>query len=251
MTENQNAVTHADQADIVRWLDGALPMEERRALEVHLASCAECAATHRTLSRRSVHTSNLLRAVDVPAPATAVRLPGEPRARTRTRGERWLTLPQRWRIAAGLVFALAGGAAVLPVRAWVTAFAKSAWALASGAGSGHASASPHVAAPGAVAFTPAGTVLTIRVPARADASLTLEVVEGDQVSAVGSQGQALPGLLVLPNELRIDDRADPMTDFLVRVPFGLKTVRIMIGATREEAFRPSAIGERKTISLTP
>jgi hypothetical protein len=127
--------------------------------------------------------------------------------------------------------------------------AKSAWAFASGRGTARApDNSSQVALPGAVAFTPVGTVLTIRAPARANAQLTVEVVAGDRVSAVGSQGQVLPGLLVLPDELRLEERNDAGNDYLVRVPLRLKTVRIVVG-TSEELFHPSTIGERKSFSL--
>jgi hypothetical protein len=88
------------------------------------------------------------------------------------------------------------------------------------------------------------------VPARAGAELTVEVVEGERVSAVGSLGQPVPGLLVLPDELRIEERTDAVTNYLVRVPLGLETVRIVIG-TREEVFHPSAAGERQSFSLAP
>lgn len=249
MTGERDALLHADDADIVRWIDGALPNEERAVLEAHLKGCAECSTRQAAVVRRAGRMSELLRALDRSAPATPLRLTVAPHpASLPVRAGR---LPGYWRVAAVLALALAGAAAVPPVRAWIVEVAKAVWARATGSTvrSERGPADPAAAQTGAVAFVPIGPVLTIRLPARRNATLTVEVVGGEQVSALGAAHRP-PRLLVFPDELRIEDE-EVAADYVVRVPVRLEAVRIVIGGGSAQIFRPSAPGERRTFSLTP
>ena len=239
MTNGMSAELHADDANLVRWMDGALADDERAALASHLAACTHCSARRAALTRAAERIGGLLRGTDVPTPTTALGITLVQRA------EPW---PARWRVAAVLTLALASAAAVPPVRAWIVEAAKAAWAQATGS---QAPADSTAAEAGAVGFVPAGRVLTIRVPARPTGHLTVEVVGGERVSAAGTGGRHLPGLLVLPDELRIGEDGDSAADYVVRVPARLDSVRIVVGGNAERAFKPSAPGERRTFSLSP
>lgn len=65
---------HPDEGTIHTWLDGALPDEEARAIESHLASCAPCAALVAEARGLSARASRILGALDdVPASVVPAR----------------------------------------------------------------------------------------------------------------------------------------------------------------------------------
>ena len=231
MTGNGNAMLHADDGAIIQWIDGALSREERAALDSHFADCAECAARRAAIVRRGQRLSALLRQSDLPVPVAALRV---------TLARRRQGLPVQWKVAAALALALAGAVAVPQVRAWIVDVARAVW--------GPRPATPQI---GAVSFVPEGTVLTIRTPARAGGRLMLEVVVGDRVSAVGAGGRPLPGLTVLPDEVRIGDAGDSAAVYTVRIPARLLSVRVIVGNATAQVFRPSSVGERREFILAP
>jgi len=243
MTTEGDGTLHVNDADFVRWLDTELAEPDRFTHETHVSGCAACSARQAAWARRATRVSNLLREIDLPTPTTGLRIAVVPRLEP---------VAIRWRIAAVVTLALAGAAAVPPVRAWIVEAAKTAWARVWVPTGGRSHQGPIDAAEsGAVSFVPTGPALTIRVPARANARLTIEVVEGERVTAEASRGRPVPGLLVFPNELRIGADADSVADYVVRVPVRLEVVRIVIGGAREEVFQPSVPGERRTFGLRP
>jgi hypothetical protein len=65
---------HPDEGTIHTWLDGALPDEEARAIESHVASCASCAALVAEARGLSARASRILGALDdVPASVVPAR----------------------------------------------------------------------------------------------------------------------------------------------------------------------------------
>ena len=241
MTLESSALMHVDPADLVRLMDGELSAPEAAAVVEHLSRCAECASRQDLLRRQATAISQLLRSADLPAPATSLRVTVMP------------ATPRRWasvRAAAVIALLIGGAVAVPPVRAWIANVARVAWARVTGestrveprpGGTGTTEA-------GAVSFVPAGVALTIRVPARAGARLILETVEGNRVTAVGINGHAVPGLVVLPEELRLGLPSDS-SDYLVRIPAGLTGVRVMVGIEKPRTVRPGLVGERTVIPL--
>lgn len=227
-----DATLHPEAAEIVRWMDGALSPPERAALEKHVGKCVRCSTRRAAMMRRSAQVSEQIRAVDVPTPATPLRV-------TLARPER---LPAWWRAAAVIVLGIAGAVAVPPVRAWIADAARAVWAAATGPGLVES-------APAGVAFVPAGPVLTIHSPARDSGSLTVEVVDGERVTMIEAGGRELPRVTVLPDELRIGEGSDSAAHYLVRVPIGLEAVRIVVDGGAPEMFRPSVLGERRAFTL--
>jgi anti-sigma factor RsiW len=232
MTEEMQATLHPDDADIVRWVDGALSPDERAALETHVASCGECRRRRATFERRSARFSQLLRETDVAPLVTALRFPARDVAPVHRAG---------WRAAAVVLLSLGAAMAVTPVRAWVLSAAKAAWARIS-----PASPAPQGPDAGAVSFVPVGSTITVRIPERQNAELTIEVVAGDRVSAHGGTGSAVT---VLPDEVRFADEATASVEYLVRVPLRVGTIRVYVGGGNVRIFRPSVVGERWTVPL--
>lgn len=228
------AMLHPDDADLIRWMDGALAADERLGLEAHAGTCPVCAARRAVLERRAARLSALLRTTDIPAPSTPLRVT----IATRAPG-----LPSWWRMAAVVALAIAG-AAVPPLRAWIAEVARTAWTVVTGSRPAEQTPRPSV-----VAFVPTGPTLTIRIPARPNGALTVEVVAGEQVTMVGAGGQELPGVTVFPDQMVVAEDADSAASYVIRVPARLRNVRILVGQNREEVFRPSTPGERRTFFL--
>ncbi len=235
MTDQNLALLHPDDADLVRRLDDELDITERPAMDAHVMACAECSARVATLERRSRRLSVLLRSADAPAPATPLRVRVQPAVRV-----------PRWQVAAVIALVAASAVAVPPVRAWIVAKARTAWAAVAGTGG----AEPAAPAPdaGAVGFVPVGNALTVRVPARAGGTLQIEVVKDDRVVVMGRAGRPLPGIVVLPSEVRLA-ASDSIATFDVRVPLRLETVRVIVGEQPARVYRPSVEGERWSVPL--
>jgi anti-sigma factor RsiW len=239
MTGDGNAMQHADDGAIVQWIDGALSREERAALDTHFADCTECARRRATIVRRAQRLNGLLQQSDLPVPAPALRI---------TLAQRGRRIPVQWGVAAVLVLALAGVVAVPEVRAWIIEVARAAWSRATGDIPATTNAAPQA---GAVSFVPESATLTIRAPAQPGARLAVEVVVGDRVSAVGAGGRPLPGLTVLPDEVRLGDTGDSAAVYTVWVPVRLQAVRVIVGDGVAQVFRPSVVGERREFTLSP
>lgn len=226
-----SAVLHPDDADLIRWIDQALPDEERSAVDAHLARCEECVTRRTRWEHRSQRLSGLLRSADVPAPATTLRVRLAPAGPS---------VPLRWRIAAVLVLLIGGAAAVPPVRAWFVEAARAVWERASAG----FSARPAGEGMPAIAFVPAGETLTIRLLDE-DARLVVEMVAGNQVR-MGPQ-QPPPAVTVLPEELRIGTATDAANEYFVMVPVTLREVRVLLGTRAARVLRPRAAGERHAL----
>jgi hypothetical protein len=237
MTDQRQQLSgHIEAGDLVRLLDGELMSEERSWVLEHLQGCRECANRRPALQRQSAAISELLRSIDLVAPSVPLRVP------RRT----------RWRaVAAIAVLAIGSLMAVPPVRAWIVTAARGMWARMVGvrAGADALPSTPVVGDEGAVSFVPGGSVLTIRMPSRAGASLTIETVWGDRVTALGIGGRAAPGVVVFPEELRLGQAPDSLSSFVVRVPVALREVDILVGRQKARTLRPGPLGERVVVPL--
>ena len=151
-------VLQLDFGQLLGPLDTELAEPDRFTHETHVSGCAACSARQAAWARRATRVSNLLREIDLPTPTTGLRIAVVPRLEP---------VAIRWRIAAVVTLALAGAAAVPPVRAWIVEAAKTAWARVWVPTAGRSHQGPIDAAEsGAVSFVPTGPALTIRVPAR-------------------------------------------------------------------------------------
>jgi anti-sigma factor RsiW len=231
MTETPISL-HPDDGDIIRWMDDEASPAERATLEIHLASCATCRERRDLLARRRSRLTALLRATDTPAPSTSLR------PVIRRRKER-STIP--WKVAATILLMVGAASAVTPVRAWFASVARAVLANFR-----HA---PTAAAPseGSVSFVPATAQLTIDVPAKPGTTLTVEVVDGDRVTAVGGG----TGVLVLPDELRFTGAGNANGQYVVKIPLRTESVRILIGPTTVRLLKPKSVGDRWSIPLDP
>jgi hypothetical protein len=220
---------HPDDGDIIRWMDHAVPPAERANLEMHFASCANCQARRAALAHRTQRFGGLLRTTDIPAPATALRAVVRRRRVASTVG---------WRVAATILLVLGAATAVTPVRAWFAGVARTVWARFGETRKGA------VVADGSVSFVPSSAQITIRVPRRAGSTLTVEVVDGDRVTALGSRDD----VLVLPEEIRFSGVRQPADSYVVRVPLR-DAVRVMVGQTAVQVLKPKTVGDRWVIPL--
>lgn len=120
---------HAAAGQLLAFLDGELPVDERASLSEHLGECLDCRRRLEGARARAGAVSTALSALDVPAPTDAAW--AEVRSRLAPLAGADLgrhTGPSvlRWPLAraAGLVLLLAGGAAAAvipgsPVRSWI------------------------------------------------------------------------------------------------------------------------------------
>ncbi|MBI4420397.1 MAG: zf-HC2 domain-containing protein [Gemmatimonadetes bacterium] len=236
MTETLEA-PHHDDAELLRWLDGALPPDEQAAVTAHLALCADCASRRGAIARRVSRLSALLEAADWPVPKASPAWSPTFRA-----GRGW----GPWAVAAALTLFL-GSMAVPGVRAWIAGAARALWETTLGRPAIQETA-PGVGASGStVTFVPSGPILTIRVPTPRGGRLLIEVVDGDRVAAAGGDAE----WLVLPAELQIRNATDPLQEYHIRVPSRLNRVDVVVGDAAPRGYRPNAPGERWTVSLQP
>lgn len=234
MTDELNQTLHPDDGDLVRLLDGALALDERPRVESHVRECLDCRARRSRIERRAARLSVMLRAADIPAPTTALRIAVRRPAATAVR---------RWRMAAVVVLALGGAMMVTPVRAWVVSTARAVWARATG---GVSSATEESFPSSAVSFVPGGPVLTIRVPAAEAGAVTIQRTAGERASAFGAGNGSV---LVLPDEFRFAGNTDPVPDYQVRIPETIGMVRVWVGE-RLVTFRPTVQNREMVVQLS-
>lgn len=228
MTEAPTSL-HPDDGAIIRWMDDAMPQAERANMEHHFATCASCQLRGRTIAARTSRLSGLLRATDIPAPATGLRAI----VRRRRHGS-----TVAWKVAATLLLVFGAASAVTPVRAWFTSVAKTILA-------GFGTTTGEESLEGSVSFVPTSSQVTIRVPSGAGGTLTIEIVGGDRVTAIGGSA----GVLVLPEELRFNAERPVGDNYVVRVPLRAETIRVIVGQSEAQTFKPKGVGDRWVVSL--
>lgn len=245
MMNESNELTHIDAGDLVRLIDGELSLDDRAALDSHLSRCRDCVARREAVRGQASAIRELLRSADVTPPATPLRVAVAP---VKT------SAAVRWRAAAVVALVVAGAVAAPPVRAWIANVARAAWSSVTGGKNRPVSQFVPVepGEAGAVSFVPVGSTFTISVPAPAPARVIVEAEEGNRVSVIGSRGQPVPGLVVLPSEVRFTQPSGGSgPDYFVRVPLTLQSINIVIGGRSLQTLRPVTAGERWTVPLGP
>jgi hypothetical protein len=242
--EIQTAGPHAEDAELVRLLDGEGEAEERERTLAHTAICGLCAERMEMIRHRGARLSELLAgweadAIEVPEPP----LPLSDIERARRRVARPAPLPGWMRLAAGIVLLLGVGMAVSPLRAWVI----ERWAQVSAQLAGrevveqperpHGAASGHV-----VSFLPEGDEFLLQVDAaQAEGVLELLIEAVPRASAEISAGAAGENLLVLPYGLRIRNAAGSQASYRVTLPAALRQVRVSIGDAPAVSYDPRTL----------
>jgi len=240
MTANHSSGRAADDADLVRYLDGELGADETARIEAALASDAGLVARLETLRRRAARLNALLASADPSAEATEAADPvrkaglrsittvGAGASAERSSGS---AVPSAgWVRAAAIVFALLGAALLVPpVRAWIIerlqTFGSDSPVVTT------SSPEPAQPTPDPVSATiPApGPVFVIdfdNVPAAG--SLTVRTTAGeDALYEIESQSQG-GSALVLPDGLRFQNRPGSASNYAVTLPPSVTTVRLLM-----------------------
>ncbi len=244
--EIRTAGPHAEDAELVRLLDGEGGEEERERTLAHMAVCTSCTERLEMIRHRGARLSELLAgweadAIEVPEPP--VPLSDIERARARGRSPAPALLPVWMRVAAGIVLLLGVGLTVSPLRAWVI----ERWAQVSAQLAGrevveqperpHGAASGHV-----VSFLPEGDEFLLQVDAaQAEGVLELLIEAVPRASAEISAGAAGENLLVLPYGLRIRNAAGSQASYRVTLPAALRQVRVSIGDAPAVSYDPRTL----------
>ncbi len=226
-------MTHLDDADLIRALDGAVPAP-------HVASCEACARQRDRLARRGERFAALLEAADEAPRALTLAVDRRPRASARP----FLRRPAGRLAAAAVLALIAAGAVVPPVRAWVIDRATALWHAVTG----RAPAAPSSAPPGSrsgssassVAFVPQPGSFTIHVTARqAGGELAIEASTDSIVSAGVEPGAGAGEWVVLPDGLRLVNTADATHRYRVRVPATVTRIVVRIGTDPTRLLAPA------------
>lgn len=188
---------HASRGELVSYLDGEVPADERRALSAHLDDCERCAEVLEELGRLSRRLSAALEALDRPAPgieAASIRrraAAARPDHGSRTAGRRRRSLLA----AAVLLIAFTGAAAAIPgspLRAWLSDSVRTIADFFDAGGevpSTPAAPEPEATSrpPSGVAVAPhgGGVTISLRSPSP-DALVRVRLVEGPRASVLAT-----------------------------------------------------------------
>lgn len=214
------ADAHVDEGALIRFLDRAADVEERRHVDEHVAGCAACA---RSLEELRAIGERL--AMELPlAPADV------PPLRLRRRGRGTL---RRWAIAAGVV----GVAALL------AAGAPPLWALARAALRALREPPPQqLPAPAPINGTsaaertivelfPQGPNVVIDFSSRPTAgTLTVEAYDGSTI-VLRTTHRRVAGVTVLPSRIRVDNANLDSADYRLLVPRDRQEVKVSLAGS--------------------
>ncbi|HEU4561041.1 MAG TPA: hypothetical protein VFS20_24530 [Longimicrobium sp.] len=254
---------HLDDGELLSLLDGEADGAPRTDGEAHLAACPVCRERMERYRTRRERLAQLLVRADFPVPAapsvgSVADAPDDPkviplRPRAATRQPRFHQRP--WLRAAAVVLLLVAAAVVAtPARAWITEWVSRQWnRVAQDDRPTPPRAAPPVQAPPArpqasaqVRFVPSGSELRVDVASvQATGTLTLVPVDGPAASAEVLGAQAVE-LLVVPSGLRIRNTSIVSADYRVRVPDGVRRVRVRIGGAPEVTVERGEIGSGGT-----
>jgi hypothetical protein len=244
------SLTHLDDADVLRVLDGACESAEREEHGAHVASCPACGTRAGVLARRVERLGRTLAAAD-----PASRPIAFPAARIARAAQRRTI--RRWGIAAAITLLIAGAAGVPPVRAWIVGAARTLFSRTTrGPAAVRPAAAP--AAPvapldtaGAVTFTPPDNVFVLRIAGRqAVGTVTIEAAERASASATVTGDRGSVELLVLPDGLRIVNAQGSRAGYVVRLPGALSRVVLQIGQEAPIVLVPVARAGRWVVDLS-
>ena len=231
MKLSHQTATHADDGDLVRFLDQQVSPDERRWLFAHVAECEVCAARMEALREQSQVVATMVGSLDVAAPDELTRARALAAARraqaARGSSRRWYT-PGSVRAAAVVALAALVTLGVGPVRAWVSERFAGLF--------GAEAAAPTVAAVArdiqrgsVVSFEPAGAIFILDVEhAQATGSVHLELHDAAAASAEVVDG-ASEEILALPSGLRVANSGASTASYRLTLPADLKLIQVFAG----------------------
>ena len=246
-----------DDGTLLRFLDGEAAADEREMVARHLATCPDCAADAESLRAASAGVHLVLERDlgDAPAPPPLPRIvppaSGHPRA---ARPSHYATSSRRL-LAAGILLAVALGAAAPPVRALVRSLVtrvREAMApdrVPSPPPAGEHAALPPTPAPDEVLveFTPEGTEIVVDFGA-AQQGGTLVVRTHDGESVVLSTTPGAPrDVLVLPGGVRVRNAPTSTHSYRLLVPAGLRRIIVRVGGETVSTTDADALRRGETV----
>ena len=230
---------HLSDADLIRDLDGELPVDGSREPAAHLRECEVCSARRTKLQARRRRLALLLEENDVASPpASAAVLVAL--AATRRRHHH-----ARTGLRAAAVLLVAGALAAQPsVRGWVGRH----WVHTSGSPRA-AIASPATIAPsgGVLSFEPGAGPFTVRFDVHPAAG-TLTIVGDSGTRAVVERiDGAEQELLVMPHGLHVRNSRGSDASYLMRVPSVVQRVTVRFGDAAAEIAVDVSVGSSQSI----
>lgn len=227
---------HVDDGVLLRWIDGEASDLERRAMEVHLAECADCTRQLSALqaAAQSVHRV-LTRVLDVEAPAaTRLASPHRPvparREQPHARASARRSPGRGWRIAASLVLLLGVLAAVPELRALVLDTWRALTVLGPSVEAVRtvpATSEPEMRS--IVEVTPGDSFRVTFEAAQPAGSLTVSA--HDSATAIILSSDPHTSVMVLPSRVRIANRGS-RADYQIIVPPTLDYLGVGVAGRR-------------------
>ncbi|MBW3628540.1 MAG: zf-HC2 domain-containing protein [Gemmatimonadetes bacterium] len=220
-------VPHPSDGDMVRYLDTELSELEERRLRTHLNGCAQCTARLEAIASQSSAVARYIGQTGLPGPDAVTR------ARALALARRASVQPRRgWRrlrlaAAACALFVLALTA--YPVRAWIAERWDGFRAPAAAPTEAATLPASVVRRSSVVAFTPRGDRFDLQIESFQPAgTLTVEVRDLGRATAQVLNG-ANETMLILPDGIRVENRAGSRASYLVTVPANLPLLSISVG----------------------
>lgn len=255
MRETPQTAVHADDGDLVRFLDQQVSMDQRRWLYAHLAECGECARRMETLREQASVLSSLVETLDSAAPDALTRARALAAVRragaSRTSSRRWYAAGSV-RAAAMVAVAALATLGVEPVRAWVSE-RLSELVGADDAVPAVAVRPPVVERGSIVSFEPAGETFVLEIEhAQEMGYVSLELREVTEASAEVVDGRT-EEILALPSGLRVANSSTSRASYRLVLPTDLKLIQVFAGG-RPVAIIPVEDVQHpwsRTVSLNP
>jgi hypothetical protein len=229
----------ANDADLVRYLDGELDAAARARVEAAVAADAEVAARLETLRRRGKRLRRMLERTDPAAPAArsqpaeAVKLARSP-------------APTLMRAAAVLLVVIGIVSLVPPLRAWIV----DQWQrIAPSANTAAPGEPPLLRTPDTVsiAFPTTYQSFDFELIARQETgTIRIRVADVEQVAAEMYTRTNTEEFFKFPGGLRVVNTATSVADYDIVIPSGVRIVRLTVAAERiaEYSTRPDEGKER-------
>ena len=259
---------HLGDGDLVRYMDRQLDRTGNRRVELHLTTCAECAARAQAMQARSRQVSDWLGELDQPAPddeKRALAMAAVQRARFRARSHAWSGRPAL-AAAATVALLLTVAFGTPPGRAWVnntvsrldgifpgeaekeqpavlTRQAEDTQESAAAAVEGPSAAAAPTVAPArarrpvlppgmseAVPFNPPGNYVLIRFESRQRmGSASIWVRDIANASGQVVAGRQSETLVPTADGLQVRNSQGSRSDYTVEVPTRYRYIRVRIG----------------------
>lgn len=237
MNANHPPGSAVSDADLIRYLDGELDLDESERIEAAIAGDDTVAGRLAVLSRRGRNLSAMLGSVD---PSDEETRSADPSRRTSAHG----TTGTRWLKAAIIVFALLGaGMLVPPVRAWIVDRLET---IVSGEDS-EAAVSPETPAVeegAAVSFgiPVAGAVLEVTLDEpQSGGELIVESADISNARIEPLDAAVGDPVVVTPDAVRIDNGAASTGGYRLIVPRSVTSVRVRFGAGESRSWEVGVV----------